>query len=241
MVSGNIVRRWWLNIDIRCAVVLFCVLGGLLTGCSGGASGQTNNQPKPTPRPTQSQAGKVLYQSSWAGGLKDWKATAGWKLSGDYAQTDLGEHRILTVPYQSTAANYSLEFSLQVVSVPKDGGYFMLNADPNATHDGYQNHVLNLLDAGKHGYATHPLLETVIDPDIHQEPNVNPQAFDYEPGNQWHTYRVDVEAERVQFFVDNVRLSQSSSAKTANLSTGPFHLDCGKAILRVKDFKVTAL
>ncbi|GCE28869.1 hypothetical protein KDA_43530 [Dictyobacter alpinus] len=240
MLTGNRIRRYSYGLIATAGLCCLLLFNGLVA-CSPGTTGEVNTSTTPRPTPTKSLAGTVLYQSSWAGGLKVWQATAGWKLAGDYAQTDLGEHRMLTIPYRPTVANYALEFQLQVVEVPKDGGYFIVKADPQSSRDGFQSRILNLLDTKPHGYATHPLVETVIDPDMHQQANVNAQAFDYEPGSQWHTYRVEVSAEQTQFFADNVRISRASSAKTATLSNGPLRLDCGKAILRVKGFEVTAL
>ncbi|GHO85988.1 family 16 glycoside hydrolase [Dictyobacter formicarum] len=222
---------------------LLCILLSILTAC---ASGPTAKTATPTaasakPTPTKQSAGVVLYQSNWPQGLKDWHASAGWKVNGNTLQTDLGENRTLQIPYTPTTPDYSVEYRVQIVNVPKDGGYFMLNADPATGKDGYQAHILNLLTAAPHGYATHPLSEIVIEPFEHEMDDASPQVLDFVPGSKWHTYRVDIQGARALFYVDGMRTSRAYSAKTNNLSQGPIRLVCGKAILNIGQIRVLSL
>ncbi|GCE07638.1 family 16 glycoside hydrolase [Dictyobacter aurantiacus] len=221
-------------------LLLLCILS---YGCAStpSASTATPTNTNATPTPTKQAAGVVLYQSDWSRGLKDWHASAGWKIKGNTLQTDLGENRSLQIPYTPTTSNYSVEYRVQIVSVPKDGGYFMLNADPATGRDGYQAHILNLLTPTQHGYATHPLSEIVIEPFEHEMDDASPQVLDYVPGNQWHTYRVDIRGERALFYIDGHGVSRASSAKTNSLSQGPIRLVCGKAILNIGPIRVLSL
>lgn len=222
---------------------LLFILLSVLAACASGPSASTatpaTTPAKPTP--TKQAAGVVLYQSNWSQGLKGWHASAGWKVNGNTLQTDLGENRTLQIPYTPTIPDYSVEYRIQIVNVPKDGGYFMLNADPATGKDGYQAHILNLLTAGQHGYATHPLSEIVIEPFEHEMDDSSPQVLDFVPGSKWHTYRVDIQGARALFYIDGMRTSRAYSAKTNNLSQGPIRLVCGKAILNVGQIRVLSL
>ncbi|SRR5581483_5558245 len=210
----------------------------LVVACSSGQSAT----PVATPRSTTIPSGTVLYQSNWSRGLKDWQASAKWQVTQEYLQTDLSDNLSLTVPYKPDVPNYAVEFDLQVVNVPRDGGYFMLTADNiPGKKDGYQARVLGLLGPNPHNAATHPLAEVAIDPLEDAKDDVNYPAIDYEPGPNWRTYRVEVRGESVFFLVDGSRVSRSASAKTSQLSNGPIRLICGLAILRVKNFRISSL
>lgn len=224
----------------RLYALLLCTLMSVLAACSSGPSivSQTPTSTRPTPKPTGAPPGTILFQSDWSHGLNGWQATPGWTVVGDYLQSDLADDRSLTLPYRLAMSDYAVEFRLQVVNVPKDGGFFMLNADSSKVKDGYQAHILNLLTANKHIFAIHPLSEVLIEPLNDQMADDASQVFDFEPGPDWRTYRVEVQGSLVQFLVDGHRVSRARSAKTATLSNGPIHFQSGNAALRVTDFKV---
>ncbi|GCE21882.1 family 16 glycoside hydrolase [Dictyobacter kobayashii] len=229
---------------VRRGYLLLFTLLGLLSACASGPSTGTSS---PTsvpakPAPTKQPAGVVLYQSNWSQSLTSWHPSAGWKkISSDTLQTDLGENRTLQLPYTPTMSNYAVEYRVQIVSVPKDGGYFMLNADPATGKDGYQAHILNLLTTSHHAFSVHPLSEIVIDPFEHEMDDASPQVLDYDPQAKWHNYRVEVQGSRVFFYIDGHRVSRASSAKTDSLSQGPIRLICGKAILNIGRIRVLTI
>lgn len=226
-------HRWLLNTCIILALSLS------LVACSSGAAPVQNHlQSRPTATPIP--ANTVLYQANWSHDFARWHASSGWKLVNGQPQTDLSETTTMTAPYIPAVDNYAVEFRLQVISVPHDGGYYMLWVDKTATRDGYHADILNLLTPGSHVFAIHPLSEVLLDPEDSMGP-LYPQVFDYEPGTQWHTYRVEVRGARVDFFINQVRVSRAISQKTKTLSTGPIRLETGKAVLRVDDFRVMTL
>ncbi|QBD82020.1 hypothetical protein EPA93_41000 [Ktedonosporobacter rubrisoli] len=214
-----------------------------LVACTTGPGAASSSTPSPTakPQPTQIPAGTVLYKGDWSNGLTGWQATSGWKLEGNYAQSALSDNNTLTSPYTPKTNNYSVEFRLQVVSIPKDGGYYILAVSPSKGQDGVQARVLSLLGPGEHGYATHPMIEIVTDP---ENDNVNANlatAFDFEPTTKWHTYRLDVRGRQAALYIDDQKLSSVVTVKESPLSEGPIKFICGKAILRISDFRILAL
>ena len=232
-----------LGFQLRRILDIFTVscLTFLLVACASGNTTTPAASPQAHPTPTTLPSGTVLYQADWSHGLTGWQASPHWKIVGQYLQTDLSDNLSLTAPYMPTVPDYAVEFRLQVVSVPKDGGYFMLTADNVPGKNGYQARVLDLLDPNPHNAATHPLTEVAIDPFEDAKDNPNSETFDYEPGFGWRTYRVEVHAEQVFFFIDGTRVSRAASAKTKVLSNGPIRLICGKAILRVSNFRITSV
>src|SRR5207248_1610375 len=115
-------------------------------------------------------------------------------------QSDASDNLSLMIPYQPTTSDYAVEYSVQIVSVPKDGGYFQLAADRVPGKDGYQAYVNQLLIPGHYSFAVHPAISVIIEPINAMD--AMQQVKDYEPGSQLHTYRVEVRGATVQFYVD---------------------------------------
>lgn len=214
----------------------------ILTACSAPASTPASQaSATTTPTPAGPAKNTVLFAANWAQtGLTDWKATRGWKVVKGELQTDLSDEISITAPYMPTVPNYAVEFQVQIVSVPRNGGYFFLSVDQAPNKDGLHADILNLLAPGQHGYATHPLSEVLIDPEESMG-SVLTQVRDYEPGPEMRTYRIEVQGNQVDFFIDSNRVSRAASTKTKNLSSGPIRLNAGNAILRVGSFRIIAL
>lgn len=212
-----------------------------LAACSPASA--STSAPRPTqthPTPTTLPPGTQLFQADWSHGLTDWQATKGWKVVGKTLESNLSDNSI-TVPYKPTVPNYTVEVSLQVVSVPHDGGGFLITADKAPGKDGYQARVLGLLTAGQHPYATHPLSEVAIDPGEDTAEAPGTQTIDFEPGPNWRTYRVEVREQVVRFFADGTQMSRATSEQTSFLSSGPIHLLCNGVVIRVDSFRITSL
>ncbi|HTK11012.1 MAG TPA: family 16 glycoside hydrolase [Ktedonobacteraceae bacterium] len=216
--------------------------GLLLLSLAACSSGTVVQQTTPTPSqatPISTPANTVLFQSDWSKGLSAWKTTSGWKVKNGYIESDLSEKLSLTLPYQPTVANYAVEYRLQIVNVPKDGGQFQLTADKQADKDGYTADVLNLLGPGQHRFAIHPLAEVLVEPEESMENNA--QILDYEPTSEWRLYRVEVQGTRVSLLVDGKPISRASTTQTKTLSNGPIHLLSSAAILRISSFRVLTI
>jgi hypothetical protein len=220
--------------------VVFLIL--MLAACSTG-----NTAPKasitPTvpvhPTPTTLPSGTLLYQSDWSHGLDNWQGSTGWKVTHGMLQSDLRDGDVLTSPYTPMVPNYTLEVRFQIVSVPKNGGNFVILADKVPGKDGYTAGIMNLLGPGPRSQFANPQVEVYLDPIDAMESS--PPVSDYEPGSGVHTYRIEVQGPLVQFFIDDLRRSSVTSSQTDFLSNGPIHLRADQAIVNVFSVRITVL
>jgi hypothetical protein len=192
-----------------------------------------------SPTPTLS-AETLLYQADWSHGLAGWQASEGWKVMNGVLQSTVGSKLSITIPYEPTVPNYAIEFRLQIVNVPENGGFLTLSADPATGKDGYVATIFNLLKPGPRTSGLAPQLTTLIDPENHMDTE-DAQVRDYDPGSAWKTYRVEVSGPHVVFIIDDARLSQAVSTRTDTLSQGPIHFLCGGVVLRISNVRIVAL
>lgn len=216
----------------------------LLTACSSAAApvGQSIPTASPSPHATQPAIapGTVLYQADWSHGLDDWQATPGWQLHDGYLQSNGANNLVLTSPYHIPVSNYAVEVRIQVESVVHAGGNLGLKAVKASGKDGYFANVLNLLKPGKYPNGLHPQAQVYLDPRTSMERETF-ETIDYDPQLQWHTYRVEIRDAWVRFFIDDVTMSDATSNSTSHLSNGPIQIDNSLAILRVSNFRISAL
>src|SRR5260370_1055540 len=216
-----------------------------LVGCSSGTA-QTQTYPTtsihtPASKPTQPSipSGTVLYQSDWSHGLAAWGNPPGWKIVNGMLQSDLGDNDIITLPYKSAAPNYALEVRFQIVSVPNDGGYFVVYTDQTQGKDGYDAGILNLLSPAAHNQFANPQVQVYINPTDDMESRM--VTSDYEPGFGWHTYRIEVQGPTVRFLTDGLGKSSATSSVTNVLSNRPIRLESAGAIINVSSVRLMAL
>jgi hypothetical protein len=220
------------------ALLLAC--GGLSLAACGGPSGAAPT-PTTTPQPTAAATATpaVLYQADWSRGLAGWNATPGWSIMDGALQSDTGDNRSVTIPYQPAASNYAVEFQLQIVTIPQTGGYFVLSADQAPGRAGYFAGV-HSLRAGAQQYADHPNISIYTDPLDDEDPNAASLAVhDYEPGSASRTYRVAVTGSAAVFTVDGHTWSTAVSTQTPQLSSGPLHLTCSGVAIRISAVRIT--
>ncbi len=213
-----------------------------LVGCSAG-SAQTQIVVTATPAthaPTPSvPSGTVLYQSDWSQGLAAWGNPPGWKIANGIPQSDVSDSNALTVPYISAVSDYALEVHFQIVSVPKNGGSFVVNAKKAPGKDGYSAGILNLLSPAAHNQFANAQVQVYLEPmDDMNSPMV---TSDYEPGTTWHTYRIEVRGSNVTFLINGTRKSFATSTQNDVLSNGPFQVASSGAMVNVSSISVTAL
>ncbi len=108
--------------------------------------------------------------------------------------------------------NYNIEVRIQIVRLLQNNG-------PNGSH---------------------PQAQVLIDPSSSMSSSSAP-PIDYEPGSQWHIYRVEVRDNQALLLADGVQIGRASSEQTAVLSNGPIGLSSELLVLRVSSFRVTAL
>ena len=231
----------------RCAPVRFLPLVLLLASVASlAACGSTAANIPTAPAATNTPAfanvapGTVLFQSDWSKGLDGWQASDGWTVRDGQLEMDGQDNRTLTIPYQPATRNYDVEFQLQVVNVPEDGGYFRLHAMPTPTTSGYIAQVFHLLTTTPHLNGDHPTATVTLDPSEAQEPNTQ-HPTDYEPRDAMWTYLVEVRDNTVRFRRDTASLSAAVAIKEGPLSHGPLTFECGLASMRFGQIRIIAL
>ncbi|GCE31012.1 hypothetical protein KDA_64960 [Dictyobacter alpinus] len=220
---------------------LFLVLSTLLLACGSAPTPPPKVKIRPvTPTATPIPAGTLLYEANWSFGLDSWQATQGWKHLGKNLQTEPMDKLSITVPYQPQVSDYAIDVRLQIVYVAANGGYVSIDVDKQPGRDGYKASVQNLLEAGIHPNGSHPQVQAYIDP-LGSMERGSFETSDFEPGTQWHDFRVEVRGSLVSLFIDDRTISNATSTKTNFLSAGPIHLTGSKVILRVGLLSITAL
>lgn len=227
------------------ALLLICCLLLLLAACSSGLTTPLVASPTPIPTPTATptplvKAGTVLYQANWSEGLDGWQGS-GWKsVQGQLVTTGDGTFTIMA-PYQPVVHNYAIEVQIQITGLFRPvGGYFSIFAQSVSEQDGFQAGVNRFMMPGPKPNGQHPQVQIRIDPPSSMARG-DGIPRDYEPHNNWHTYRIEVQDTLANFFVDGSEVSSSSTTVTPTLSTGPIGITCSEAILTVKDFHIIAL
>lgn len=213
-----------------------------LAGCASSQSGHAARPSPTTPpgTPTPTSPPRVLYQADWSKGLAAWQATAGWTIQQDGLQSDTGENRTVTIPFEPTTSNYAVEYTMQVVD-PLEGGDCAVAAAPTSTSDGYQVRLDGMLALGNSEFALHPQFGVTIDPTGHQDLNTA-ATVDFELGAHVTTYRIEVRGPLVVVLVNGRRLSPpAQSTKTATLSTGPLTISCSRASARFSALTISSI
>lgn len=224
-------------------ILLLCPLACLLCACSTGA-GISSVTPSPTPTvavtPTPTvPAGTVLFQANWSHGLSGWSGTQGWTVVQGQIEVTSGSSATLAIPYEPVVSNYAIEIRLQVVRLLQDhGGDFVFAAPKQAGKDGYQAGVLDLKKPGPFG--SHPQAQATIDPSSDM-PLGCCHPIDYEPGYDWHTYRLEVQDNAVRLLDNGTQIAGANSSSTATLSPGPLSISSTLVILRISSLRIVAL
>ncbi len=121
-----------------------------------------------------------------------------------------------------------------------NGGYFTISAPKEAGKDGYQAGVNGLEGSTSRPNGAHPQAQVYIDP-ISSMAIGSAYPIDYEPGSQWHTFRIEVQGNEAILLVDGVQIGRASSEKTAVLSNGPIRLSSALLDLRVSSLHIITL
>jgi hypothetical protein len=219
--------------------VLICVLAACSSG-TGTPSTTRASTPTVAVTPAPSiPGGTVLFQANWSRGLSGWTGTQGWTVAQGQIQVNSTSSATLAIPYKPVVSNYAIEIHLQVVRLLQDhGGNFVFAAAKQAGKDGYQAGVLDLKKPGPFG--SHPQAQATIDPSSDM-PRGCCLPIDYEPGYDWHTYRLEVQDNEVRLLVDGTEIAHADSNDTDTLSNGPLTFNSTLAVLRISSLRIVAL
>ncbi len=180
--------------------------------------------------------GTVLYQANWSHGLAGWQGAKAWTTVGGQLVTNSLTTTSIVVPYRPAVANYAIEARVQFASVLVNiHNGFIIYANDEPGKDGYEAQVYQLALRGA-GMAPPGYIDIATDKLIIS----TFEQHDYQPGDAWHTYRIEVVGDQATLFVDGTQNSVSITQENA-ISNGPIGLTSWGFALRVSSFVVTAL
>lgn len=231
--------RWALKV-----VILLALLSA--AGCGSSKASHTARTPTAPPTATWAATAtplptpRLLYQADFSQGLSSWQATAGWTIQNGALQSDTGQDRAVTIPFQPATSSYAIEYTMQVID-PLEGGACAVAAAPSAGSDGYQARLDGMLALGHSEFALHPQFGVTIDPSGHQDLNGS-ATVDFELGTHVTTYRIEVRGATALVLVNGRRVSPTAtSTNTATLSSGPLTITCSLASARFSALTISAI
>jgi hypothetical protein len=190
--------------------------------------------PEPTAMPTPvPQAGDVLYEANESSGFQGWASTAGWSnldtmLVNDGTNYDYDQW--IKAPFApGTIRDYAVEAEIQVVQLGQ--GYPAFGIVVRATDDGAywagQNYGLGTRNIGIASSGNAARSGSFM------------QSAGFDPGPDWHTYRVEVEGNSIRVLVDGSLLV--SATDNSFLDGGQTGLYSFGTQINVLSFRVIAL
>jgi mannose-6-phosphate isomerase-like protein (cupin superfamily) len=197
----------------------------------------------PTPRVVSSpiplaEAGQVLYEANSATGFAGWSGAEGWQdlddmLIADGTNSDSGFVPIFA-PYQTApSADYAVEAEIRKRNA--EGASFGIAVSSNGSETGY---AVGIGEGSGPGWQSAVFL---LDGTwgIPDEDGLVAQGQYFDPGDQWHTYRVAVSGNTIQLFIDGLIMV---TATVDRPGTGErIGLWSSGSELEVRDFRVIAL
>ena len=155
--------------------------------------------PNPAINSTATPTGPhTLYQADWSGGLNGWAGSADWKaLNGQLTNDGTKSiHNLsmptIQVPFDlSNIPDYAIEARIQVTQTEHAPGFGFFVRYDNDGH-GY------IVGAGSPQAGPTSVFDVTTADGWHTPL----QQIDFAPGNQWHTYRVEVQRNHITVFID---------------------------------------
>ncbi|HEY4389563.1 MAG TPA: family 16 glycoside hydrolase [Ktedonobacteraceae bacterium] len=204
----------------------------------------TPSQSQPT-TPSQPQSERILYREDGADNWKDWSGSVDWNVlngmlinDGSYDRST--EPPTITAPYQvEGTANYAIEARIRVlreISGRALTPYFGLSVRGTSSSSTWQGYWVSII----------PSNSTVPQPAIYiQNNNFSNfaqsilQYAPFDPGPDWHTYRVEVNGNDIKVLIDGTLKLEVQDNQF--ITGGQVGLGDADAELSISSFKITTL
>jgi hypothetical protein len=187
--------------------------------------------PTAVPLPAQ---GDVVYEADWAAGPGDWVLSDGWMAQPGMILGDGATAGSILAPYQPDQPRYAVEADIALDGA--DGCDALAGVIGHATVDADD---ASKLTSGYIGAVCTDewLILAVRDlSDIHDEL----ASGDAAPGADQHTYRLEVDGDRVRFFIDGAFAGEAVDNRWAEAGLAGLFID-GDVRVSVSGFRVYAL
>ena len=155
----------------------------------------------PTPSPTPVPALPCIVNvGTWTGGSSDWKTLNGMLLNDGSRGMGTGQTGpTIVAPCQlNGTTNYAVETKIQVVSTSNQpGSCFGITVRGDSTGNGWQGYQGDVdIDCSSDSGSAR-----ILGAQFPNDFSLNHTPFN--PGNAWHTYRVEVRGTSIKFIIDN--------------------------------------
>jgi hypothetical protein len=187
----------------------------------------------PTAVPVPAQA-DVVYEADWSAGPGDWVLSDGWSAQPGTIVGDGATAGSILAPYQPDQPRYAVEADIALDGA--DGCDALAGVIGHATVDADD---ASKLTSGYIGAVCTDewLILAVRDlSDIHDEL----ASGDAAPGADQHTYRLEVDGDRVRFFIDGAFAGEAVDNRWAEAGLAGLFID-GDVRVSVSGFRVYAL
>lgn len=177
------------------------------------------------------EPGTLLYEADWSSGVGEWAGGRDWKvlngtLLNDGTDSD-GEVRAPYRPGDWGIADYAVEAEIQVQKGLGGDNYFGFRVRRDSNEGWYACYVAE--GWGAYCYA--------VDRRRGDKEVLRSERFT--PGEEWHTYRVEVQGNSIKFFIDGRQWLATTDNRF--LFGGEVSLRCGGVQLAVRSFRIIAL
>lgn len=216
------------------ALFAACAPAAGSAGPTASPTAQGTSTPLPPPQ--------LLYQADWSQGLTAWQPTDGWTLVNGAPRSDTGADRSLTVPYLPALSGYKVEFTIQILDIPRTGGQFSLQTAASGHDAGLNVGVFGLRAGSFRPNGDHPTIYSYLNPLDAQDPTTTAgDVHDFEPGSGPRTYQATVQGNAVSLAVDGHFFGSAASTTSAQLAHTPLQIICSGVALRVVALRIFSL
>ena len=158
---------------------------------------------------------KVLYRANFRAGVHGWRALGtGWSVSNGMATNSGGGAGIFVAPFVPHTSRYAITAKMRLLAwrnldcclVSNFGVVFRSNLG-NPLSDNSQGLVGGVYNGSLAGMKIVQAAFTTA----HTNPDIYPQAADYDPGHSWHTVRVEVKSNTLVLKIDGNEATRANN------------------------------
>lgn len=202
------------------------------------AAGGGSSPPDTTPTAdTDPEPSTVLFAMDDSGGFEAWAGVGGWnEFNGMLVNNGASDAEFTTLYDPGTIVDYAVEAEIQLIEFVGRGKY--ADADIYTCGRGDSYFGIFVRDRSYQAYLCnyHYGRDPVVLARLHEL-----DYRDYDPGGDWHTYRVEVRGNELRFLVDGTVLLEAADNRILTETGGDIGLVCGQSQINIRSFKVIAL
>jgi Domain of Unknown Function (DUF1080) len=202
----------------------------------------TTSQPTRSARP---QSGDVLYQEDGSDNWKGWSGSVDWKIlnrtlinDGTY-DTDSEPPTITSPYYIQGTTNYAVEARVRVLRQTTGRQltpYFGISVRGTSAGNGWQGYWASVIAANSYALGTDLYIQNNVANNFSQSVLA---SAPFDPGTDWHTYRVEVNGNDIKVLVDGVLALETQDNQF--LTGGQIGFGTADTELVISSFKIIAL